>query len=74
MTMNHGTQPKTTPNKGYSDGEAERKRGVKPTLPPRDGTTRTEGVSEKHRRQDHAAKQSDKTATEGTDLDENLRE
>ena len=54
MTMEHGTQPKTTPNKKPSkaDDMRERKRGVKPTLPPRDDTTRTEGVTKKHQIQD----------------------
>jgi hypothetical protein len=60
MTSEHGTQPKNSPNKKPSetDNNYERKRGVKPNLPPRDGSTRTEGVTEKHRKQD-ASKNSD---------------
>lgn len=52
MTMQHGTQPKTKANKDFSDDHKERKRGVKPVLPPRDGTTRTKGVSQRHRAED----------------------
>lgn len=52
MTMQHGTQPTTKPAKSKSDDHKERKRGVKNVLPPRDGTTRTEGVSRKHRIED----------------------
>jgi len=70
MTMQHGTQPKTKPNKASSDDQLERKRGVKPTLPPRDGTTRTKGVSEKHRAQDSAQPKHQPKK----DVDENLRE
>ena len=52
MTMQHGTQPTNKKAKPFSDDHLERKRGVKKTLPPRDGTTRTEGVSLKHRKED----------------------
>lgn len=54
MTLQHGTKPQNGPNKSpkKDDDDRERKRGVKPTLPPRDGTTRTEGVSKKHLIQD----------------------
>lgn len=50
--MQHGTQPTNKPAKIKSDDHKERKRGVKNVLPPRDGTTRTEGVSKKHRIED----------------------
>ncbi len=56
MTMKHGTKPSTKPNKSYSDDVDQRKRGVKPTMPARDGTTRTEGVSQKHRSEDQHSK------------------
>lgn len=52
MTMQHGTQPTTKKSKPFSDDHLERKRGIKKNLPPRDGTTRTEGVSLKHRKED----------------------
>lgn len=54
MTFKHGSQPSTKPNKKESvkDDIMERSRGIKPNMPPRDDTTRTEGVTEKHRKQD----------------------
>ena len=62
MSLQHGTKPNSGPNKSpkKDDDTEERKRGVKPTLPPRDGTTRTEGVSQKHRIQDEAPPQQGK--------------
>ncbi len=52
MTMQHGTQPTDKPAKSKPDAHKDRKRGVKNVLPPRDGTTRTEGVSKQHRLED----------------------
>lgn len=62
MSLQHGTKPDTSPNKSpkKDDDTKERSRGVKPTMPPRDGTTRTEGVSQKHRVQDKNSTQQGK--------------
>lgn len=63
MTMQHGTQPTTKPSKAKPDAHKDRKRGVQPTLPPRDGTTRTAGVSERHRHEDKEQKKDQAKAT-----------
>lgn len=50
MTMNHGTKASTKPRKKPSakTDDMERKRGVTSTLPPRDSSTRTPGITKKH--------------------------
>lgn len=54
MSLQHGTQPTTKPNKKPSarEDDYERKRGVKPTLPPRDSSVLKIGVTKKHHRED----------------------
>lgn len=70
--MQHGTKPTIRPAKKTDTDSMERERGVKPTLPPRDGTTRTEGVDKKHRAEDRQAKKT--VATDTYDVDENIRQ
>ena len=56
--MKHGTKPNTKPNKSYSDDDdnEEREHGVRPSMPARDGTTRTDAVSRKHKEEDQQAR------------------